>query len=273
MKKILSVLLCAVLLILCGCAADRKSGTMTITVFEAGKADAILIETEAGSVMIDTGLEENSEELLAQLAERNVSSLQALIITHFDKDHVGGADDVLERLAVSHVYSSYITKSSDDIDEYEAALQASGLNAVVINGTQKFTLGGAVFEIYGASDSFEEDESNNSSLIVRVTFGAKTYLFMGDAQDERIEEFLTYGITDADFLKVPYHGHAQDTLKDLISALTPEVSVITNGTDEPAQKEIAETASLLKESGSSVYMTSEGTVTIECKEESFTVSQ
>ena len=67
MKKILSVLLCAVLLILCGCAADRKPGTMTITVFEAGKADAILIETEAGSVMIDTGLEENSEELLAQL--------------------------------------------------------------------------------------------------------------------------------------------------------------------------------------------------------------
>lgn len=273
MKKILSVLLCTVLLILCGCAADRKSGTMTITVFEAGKADAILIETEAGSVMIDTGLEENSEELLAQLAERNVSSLQALIISHFDKDHVGGADDVLDTLAVSRVYTSYITKSSDDIDEYEAALRESGLNAVVISGTQKFTLGGAVFEIFGASDSYEKDGSNNSSLIVRITYGAKTYLFMGDAQDERITEFLSYGITDTDFLKVPYHGHTQDTLHDLFDALKPEVSVITNGASEPSQKEIAETASLLKESGSSVYLTSLGTVTIECTPESFTVSQ
>ena len=273
MKKTLSVFLCAVLLILCGCAADRKSGTMTISVFEAGKADAILIETEAGSVMIDTGLEENSEELLAQLAERNVSSLQALIISHFDKDHVGGADDVLDTLAVSRVYTSYITKSSDDIDEYEAALRESGLNAVVISGTQKLTLGGAVFEIFGASDSYEKDESNNSSLIVRITYGAKTYLFMGDAQDERITEFLSYGITDTDFLKVPYHGHTQDTLHDLFDALKPEVSVITNGASEPSQKEIAETALLLKESGSSVYLTSLGTVTIECTPESFTVSQ
>lgn len=273
MKKILTVLLCAVLLIFSGCAVNPENKTMTITVFAAGKADAILIETEDGNVLIDTGLDENKETLLSELRQRNIEELDALIITHFDKDHTGGADAVIEELSVTHVYTTYQTKSSDDISEFEEALRAGGLAASVIQGKQTFTLGTAVFEIYGASDSYEKDASNNSSLIVRLTFGEKTYLFMGDAQDERIEEFLTYGIENADFLKVPYHGHAQDTLSELIAALRPQVSVITDSEEEPSEKEISQTVRLLEESGSTVYQTKDGAVTVNCTAESFTVSQ
>ncbi len=273
MKKLLCILLCAFTFLMSACSSDNGSQEMTITVFEADKADAILIQTEEGNVLIDAGLEENRDQLLSSLAQRGVDELEALIITHFDKDHVGGTDAVLETLKVNHVYTTWQSKSSDDITSYEEALVKAGLSATVIKGTQKFTLGGAVFTVYGASDSYEEDESNNSSLIIHVSFGNKTYLFMGDAQDERIEEFLTYSVTDADFLKVPYHGHTQDTLEELISAVTPEVSVITNGEDEPSQKEIKKTVKILEEAGSEVYQTVSGTVTVQCTQEGFAVSQ
>ena len=273
MKKLLLVIICAFLFVLNGCALNTETDTMTITVFDSGKADAILIETQKGNVLIDTGLDKNKETLLSELEERNIENLDALIITHFDKDHTGGADAVIKELSVSHVYTTYRTKSGDEISEFEEALSAAGLSASLIQGKQTFTLGGAVFEVYGASDSYEEDESNNSSLIIRLTFGEKTYLFMGDAQDERIEEFLTYGIENIDFLKVPYHGHMQDTLAKLIETLSPEVSVITDSEEEPSEKEISQTVSLLEESGSAVYQTKDGTVSVKCTQESFTVSQ
>jgi beta-lactamase superfamily II metal-dependent hydrolase len=273
MKKLLTFLLCALVLLMSACSTSAPATEMTVTVFSAGKADAILIETQDGNVLIDAGLEENRAQLLEDLAQRGVSELEALIITHFDKDHVGGADAVLETLKVNHVYTTWQSKSSDDITSYEQALFSAGLKAAVMKGTQTFTLGGAIFTIYGASDAYEEDESNNSSLIVHVSFGKKSYLFMGDAQDERIEEFLSYGEADADFLKVPYHGHYQDSLEELISAVTPEAGVITNGTDEPSEKEIKKTVKILEAAGSAVYETLNGTVEIRCTQEGFTVSQ
>jgi beta-lactamase superfamily II metal-dependent hydrolase len=196
-----------------------------------------------------------------------------LIITHFDKDHVGGADWIVNSLEVSHVYTSYQTKQSDDITSFEAALKQAGLSAVEINGTQTFTLGGASFEIQGASGEYDKDESNNSSLIVKITFGNQTYLFMGDAQNERIEEYLKTNDTAADFLKVPYHGHYTKKLADLIEAVNPQTAVITNGAEEPETSEIAKTVSLLEENGVNVYQTVNGTITLKCTKDGFSLTQ
>ncbi len=272
MKKILCALMMCMMICLCGCA-KADSETMEITVLQADKADAILIETQKGCVLIDTGLEENKDDLLSLLDEKGITSLYAMIITHFDKDHVGGADWVLNSLEVSHVYTSYQTKESDDITSYEEALKQAGLKEVEINGTQSFSLGDAHFEINGASGSYEKNESNNSSLIVKVTFGSRTYLFMGDAQNERIEEYLANNDADADFLKVPYHGHYMKSLAALIEAVSPESAVITNGISEPEAKEIAKTVSLFAENGTDVYQTVNGTVTVVCTQDGFTLTQ
>ena len=272
MKKILCALMMCMMICLCGCKASADE-TMEITFLDAGKADAILIETEQGCVMIDTGLEENKDDLLSLFKEKGITSLHALIITHFDKDHVGGADWILNSLDVSHVYTTYQTKESDDTASFETALKQAGLSAVEINGTQTFTLGGASFEIQGASGEYDKDESNNSSLIVKITFGNQTYLFMGDAQNERIEEYLETNDADADFLKVPYHGHYTKKLADLIAAVSPKAAVITNGAEEPETSEIAKTVSLLEENGVNVYQTVNGTITLTCTKDGFSLTQ
>ena len=110
-------------------------------------------------------------------------------------------------------------------------------------------------------------------MIVKITFGNQTYLFMGDAQNERIEEYLKTNDTAADFLKVPYHGHYTKKLADLIEAVNPQTAVITNGTEEPEAIEIAKTVSLLEENGVNVYQTVNGTITLTCTKDGFSLTQ
>lgn len=272
MKKILRASVICALICMSGCK-KQQTAALTVTVFEAGKADAILIQSEAGSVLIDAGLEENSAQLLDELSDRGVDELNALIITHFDKDHVGGADWIINTLKTEHVYTSYLTKSSDDITSFEQALENAGLFAAVIKDTQTFSLGEAVFEISGAEGNYDKDESNNSSLIVKLSCAGKTCLFMGDAENERIEEYLAESDADCDLLKVPYHGHYQKKLNDLLAASSPEIAVITNSETEPEEKDLNKTLALLAEYGPEVYQTADGTVSFVMTAEGFRISQ
>ncbi|MGI5990637.1 MAG: MBL fold metallo-hydrolase [Lachnospiraceae bacterium] len=252
-------------------ASSGQTEWMTVTVFDAGKADAILLKTDEGNVMIDTGLSENSDALISELTDLGVTDLYALILTHFDQDHAGGAADILSSLTVENVYTTYAADDGVDITD---ALDAAGLEAQVVDSSQDvtFTLGDAAFTIEGAEGGYDANEDNNSSLVTTVTNGTETLLFMGDAQKYRIEEYLAKHDETVDFLKVPYHGHYMNSLDDLFSVLQPEYSVISCAQNNPDPDEVAKTAALLEEYGS-VYYTYNGNVTVHCYADSLSVSQ
>ena len=85
---------------LTGCAA-RAQG-VTVTFYDMGKADAALITAEDGSrILIDAGTNKGGKKLAERFAEEGIERLDAMIITHFDKDHVGGADKILESVSVA----------------------------------------------------------------------------------------------------------------------------------------------------------------------------
>jgi beta-lactamase superfamily II metal-dependent hydrolase len=282
MKKITAFLLSAVLLF-AGCSSSASStpasvtasatdAGMTITVFNAGKADAMLFQTADGYVLMDTGLDENKDALVAQLKQMGVTSLYALIITHFDKDHVGGADAVIDAFDTKNVYTTYVTSNNADTADFEASLEKKNLEMTIVSNTD-FSLGSISFDINGAKGGYDTKKDNNSSLITMVTYGTKKYLFMGDAEDERIEEYLADHDANADFLKVPYHGYTQDDLELLFQTVAPETAVITNSSDNPSASQIKKTEKLLKAAGSNYYEAAKGDITVSCTETGFTVSQ
>ena len=97
MKRLCALLLAA-LLLLSGCAAGRPDGslpTLTVTFLDVGKADCILLEAEGCAAMIDAGNQGDAEEILALLSAKGISSLDFLLLTHLDKDHIGGADALI----------------------------------------------------------------------------------------------------------------------------------------------------------------------------------
>ncbi len=268
--------LAAFFLSLCICTygcAQKEESDMTVTFYNAGKADAILIEMENSTMLIDAGLEENKDELVSQLKDAGVSTIDLFVITHFDKDHVGGADAVLENFDVKEVYTSYTAKDSDDITEFLAALAEKGMTNTVISEDTTVTMDGVTFDIDAPIGGYSADESNNSSLIIAMTYGAKTYLFAGDAENERIGEYLNDHNTTFDFIKMPHHGNYHKMLKTWISQGQPAAAVITNSADDPESEEIEKTLALLEENDVDVYQTKDGTVTMHITADDFTITQ
>lgn len=252
---------------LAGCWNDSSdSDEMVVTVFNAGKADAILLQQGDSSALVDTGLEENAAQLLSSIRALGTRSLDALIITHFDKDHVGGADTILENMSVRRVFQSNSTRDSEDYEEFIAVLEKLGITPTTVSAKNAMMmLGSASVIINGPSEEeYDKDPSNNSSLITTVSLGQTTMLLMGDAENARIKEFLaSYTRPEGELaLKVPYHGHTQGQLDELIEAVSPDIAVITCGSDEPETSEIEEVRELLENAGAQVFLTTAGDITL-----------
>ena len=264
LKHIRKLILCAALFAAAGCAAQEniEADQLSVKFFNAGKADAILLYTDESAVLIDTGLDGFAPYILHTLNELDIQTLDTLILTHFDKDHIGSADEILESVEVGRVLVSDWAKDSDEYADLMAALETAGIESEVVFGDDQvsFMLDGAEYTVDGpdASD-YDKDDSNNSSLIVTVQYGQTSFLLMGDAQNERIEEFLSQDSSEYDVLKVPYHGNYQKQLKNLIPSADPEYAVITCSSSEGGE---AKTLDLLEEYDVEVFLTSEGNVNI-----------
>lgn len=238
---------------------EFSDGTlMEVYFFQAGKADATLLTTENYTVLIDCGVKGFGQTILDYLAEKEIDHIDYLIVTHFDQDHVGGAAKVINNIPVYNVLQNNSPKDSSEYEKYVKALTNAGIEPVTVTESYSFTLDGVSFTVDAAKAlHFADDESNNSSLLVTVVNGENTFLFMGDAQTERLEEYLEGTVVDCDVLKVPHHGGEEILMEALIRAAKPELAVITSSDEEP---EAASTTAVLDAAEIETYLTREGDI-------------
>ena len=132
----------------------------------------------------------------------------------------------------------------------------------------RFSLGDAVFTVDPpALERYQEDEGNNSSLIVAIANGAHRLLFCGDAEDFRMAEYLKTDPGQFDFIKLPHHGRYQSMLEELLNVTQPGCALITSSADEPEE---TETMTLLSDHGVRTLLTRNGPVQIRCSANEFT---
>lgn len=241
-----------------GTLRTAESGELEVTFLEAGKADAILLTTPESTVLVDCGEKGFGKTILAELAARGIEKIDVLIITHFDQDHVGGAAKVINNIAVGTVLQSNQPKDSEEYEKYIKALTNAQLEPVTVRETYSFVSGGVLYTVDPpARESYRDDSSNNSSLIVRVELGETSFLLTGDAETERLSEYLDESAEDCDVLKLPHHGQDEPLLEALLDAAAPAYAVITSSDEE---KESEAVLALLEEKGVEVLLTREGTL-------------
>lgn len=238
--------------------------------FDAGKADAILLSYRNHFIMIDTGEESLQKEILSYFQSHHITKLDYLIITHFDKDHVGSASYILDTIDVENVFQSNSLKENEYYDKYVASLKKKDIKPKTISSSYSFPIGNLDITVNGPTTIYENHESNNSSLIVSVFYQNTSYLFMGDSENARIKDFLEQDDSTYDFLKIPYHGHYQKRLNDLLESVVPKYAVITSSNNE---LEDEETLSLLNEKSVSYYLTRRGSITIVSDGEKIIIKQ
>lgn len=238
--------------------------------FNAGKADCILISNNDKYIMIDTGEESLGNEILKYLKNNNIAKLDYLIITHFDKDHVGSSSQIIDSIEIDNVLQSNCPKESEYYTNYINSLTNKNITARTISGDNQINLGDLDIVVNGPTQNYENNESNNSSLIVSIKYNNTSYLFMGDSQNNRIKDYLSKHNEEYDFIKIPYHGNYQKRLDDLLETVKPKYAVITCSNSEP---DITDTVELLEELNIKYYATKDGSITITSNGENISISQ
>lgn len=276
MKKVFALLLAALLCFgLVGCKTEPDvpaleplpvTGKLEVAVLQIGKADAIVITTETKTMVIDTGEADDGGKVINYLNEKGITSVDYLLVTHYDRDHVGGADRVLNFVEVKEVIRPDYVGVREEYETFLYSMSELQVKDTAIKpGSADMTFMMDDVEVMvnaPAKSEYVDDEGvqldNNFSLVVRLRHGAKVLLFTGDCEDLRLAELITSKQNwRADFLKVPYHGNYTEMTTSFLAKVVPQYAVICDSDKNPAA---AETLSLLDGMEAQVFQTLNGTV-------------
>ena len=243
----------------------------TVDILKVGKADCIVINTGDEIIMIDTGEEENFSTVKSYLDKKGYQKIDKLIITHYDKDHIGSAPQIIESYTVGTVYESRFTKGTEEYYAYHTAIAKMGVALVKLQEDFSFESGSCKFEINVPREKkYSTDNDNNTSLVISLMLENRSILFAADAMDERLSEIITECEREYDLVKLPHHGTYLESLPTLIGKIKPSYAVATdskkNSTDQ-------ETLELMNEMGVRLLQTRYGAVHIEISNGEINVSQ
>ncbi|MBP5430845.1 MBL fold metallo-hydrolase [Ruminococcus sp.] len=227
-----------------------KTGELKVTFFDVGKADAILLQSETANVVIDCGEKGDGKKISKLLEASEADTIDYLIITHFDKDHVGGAAKIIRGFDVKNVLTPDYDGTVEEYDKYKSALAEKSITPMKLTEDVSFTLDGIDYTVYAPKKTFYgEDDENDFSLVTKVVHNKNTLLFTGDAMEQRLAEIMDIGTCT--LLKVPYHGRKLDNITDFLSAVKPKCAVVCTSTGEFSGK----VQDALKKSGATTYAT------------------
>lgn len=203
---------------------------------DVGQGDCELIRTKNCNILIDCGEEEKADEVIGFIRCSGVERLDYVIATHPHSDHIGGMYRILESFDVGTVILPKIPRSA----EPETLFYSKMLNTIKNRGiNREYSAAGKIYTL-GENASLEiispiydeYEELNNFSIVARLTHGANTFLFTGDAESLAELDILDNGIdVSADVLKVAHHGSAGANSKAYLEKVRPKIAVIGVGSD------------------------------------------
>ena len=237
----------------------NNSYNFKIYFFNAGKADAILLSKNEKYIMIDTGEQSLSDDILKYFKNNNITKLEYLIITHFDKDHVGSASSIIDNIEIGEVLQSNVPKESIYYNNYLTSLSEKEITPITVSEDYLITLEDLEITVNGPKKIYDNNESNNSSLIVSITNGDNKFLFMGDAENARIKDYINSYTETYDFIKIPYHGNYLKRIDDLLDVVNPNYGVMTCSASEGCEDETLE---VLNNYNIKYYMTKNGSISV-----------
>ena len=240
MKRILLIFIVIVLLLGCSCSSSGSDGVKVLDIyaFSVGKADALLLRTPDAAVMIDTGENGDGSKLAARLQALGVEKLDLLILTHFDKDHIGGADTIIQSLPIDRIVLPSYDKESKQYTQLLAALAQTDAEVSYMSQDLSLQYDDLELTIWVSPVPFDGESDNEQSLITKALYQGKTYLFTGDAEGEELEKlvFSTRNLT-CDVLKLPHHGVYDENIFALVTAAMPSYVIICDSEKNPADAE------------------------------------
>lgn len=224
--------------------AGAPRGTLRVSMLDVGQGDSALIDLPDGSAMLIDGggfvgspIDTGERVLLPLLRARRRASLDVVVLSHPHPDHFGGLPKTVEGVRVGEFWD---TGQGEDLGAgpvYSAMLTGLRARGVSIRRPDALcggprTLGGATVEVISPCPAFHPDASaNDNSFVIRISFGRRSALLVGDAEEEAEAELIRHRpeALRADLLKVGHHGSRTSTSAHFLSAVSPSLAAISCG--------------------------------------------
>ena len=234
---------------------------LRVTALDVGQGDAILVQVPEGNVLVDQGPPEAN--VAAQLARLGVRRLAALVLTHPQRDHVGGAARVLGRIGVDLVLDPRIPAPSPDERAALTVARRKRVAVVTVRAGRAFQLGELRLRVLWPRQPVPRgDDPNNWATVIHARFGEVDLLLTADAESNVT---LPLRPRQMEVLKVAHHGSADPGLEELLRAVRPRIALVSVGAGNdyghPAPSTLA---ALDAQAGLDVYRTDvDGAITVE----------
>ena len=244
-------------------ATAQTSTNVTIKFIDVGQGEAILIALPEKTVLIDAGPTGSAPKIAQVLQELGRNKIDYLVATHPDEDHIGGMADVISNTQIGTIYAPNKTNNTATYRKFLTAIQNNNLQitlaeaGTIIDQTDSYKL-----EILWPKKDANFPDTNDYSIIIKLTVGNKTFLFTGDAPTNAI---LNSNPGHIDVLKVSHHGSRTGTTEVLIHKLSPTYAVLSYAVDNSYGHPMQSVLNALHKHSVEVWGTgANGTITITC---------
>lgn len=234
---------------------------LRVTFLDVGQGDGALLQVPGGAVLVDEGPPEAN--VAGQLRKLGVRSLSMVVLTHPQRDHVGGAAEVLGSFPVGVVLDPGIQSESVDERSAREAARRGHVRLVVARAGEAFRIGRLRLRIlWPDGPGAPGDDPNNHAIVVLASFGQVDVLMTADAESDVTGRLR---VPPVEILKVAHHGSADPGLPSLLDRIRPRIAVISVGAEnEYGHPDPGTVAALESIPGLAVYRTDrDGRVVVE----------
>jgi len=233
----------------------KQPGFLEINFFDVGQGDAALIETPAGhQILIDGGPDSRILEKLGKTLPFWDRTIDLVILTHPEKDHLFGLLEVLKKYKVENILWTGVKRDTAEFEKWIELIAEERAKILIAKSGQKITMAELNNDILYPLESLEGQEfkdNNNTSIVAKFVFGKNSFLFTGDIYKSAERELLNLVKQQlrANILKVSHHGSKTSSDEEFIKEVSPEVAIISAGRENQYGHPHLETLETLKKYG------------------------
>lgn len=224
-KVFLSIII--IISFLTGCNKDHL---LSIHIIDVGQGDSILIQTpNKKNILVDGGDEDAQHIVKNYLKRKKVKSLDIIIATHPDTDHIGSLDYIVENFSVKSIYMPEQSVDSESYINLVNSCNSKKLTPEYLYKGDNINIEKNI-DINVLSPSYIQGDNNLNSIIFTLDFNQNSFLFTGDAEEENESDIInSFDLDYVDFLKVGHHGSNSSTTDEFIKETSPDVAAISCG--------------------------------------------
>jgi len=210
---------------------------LEVIFFDVGQGDAIFIETpKKHQILIDGGPGVVILEKLAKSMPFYDRTIDLIILTHPEFDHLSGLNEILKKYKVSNILWTGIVRDTAEYKEWKKLIEEEKTEIFIAKAGQKILWESETNNYMEVLYPFENlegkvfEDSNNTSIISKLVFGKNSFLFTGDAYKNVEGELINKKAEiDSDVLKVSHHGSKTSSSEEFIKSVSPQIAVISAG--------------------------------------------